>query len=189
MATASTTQRRINTLQVVSTHPTLSTVQTLRDQLQALILTRAVQQNKAVGHLDSHILNTNIITILAHTVKGVLGILDHTLTTVKVVMQCLQIPPTLLVSLFTRAPRVMDGRTLVRMPPLHSSSGNQASSLHKTTMGTLYAQLTLQHGLGLGVGPHHLISPRTNSTSVLHQWGPNPDHPLPQINLTESLLK
>lgn len=65
-----TAQRRVNIQQVVSTHPTLSTVLTLRDLLQVLILTRAVQQSRAVGHLGSHTLNTNIITILVLIVKG-----------------------------------------------------------------------------------------------------------------------
>lgn len=65
-----TAQRRISIQQVVSTHPTLSTVPTLRDRLQVLILTRAVQRSRAVGRLGSHTLNTSIITILVHTVKG-----------------------------------------------------------------------------------------------------------------------
>lgn len=66
----STAQRRVSIQQVVSTHPTLSTVLTLRDQLQVLILTRAVQLSRAVGRPASHTLSTNIITILVHTVKG-----------------------------------------------------------------------------------------------------------------------
>lgn len=67
---ASTAQRRINIQQVVSTHPTLSTVQTLRGLLQVLILTRVAQRTRAMGHLGSRILSTNIITTLVHTVKG-----------------------------------------------------------------------------------------------------------------------
>ena len=70
MAMVYTAQCRVNIQQVVSTHPTLSTVLTLGDRHQALILTRAVQRSRAVGRLASHTLNTNIITILAHTVKG-----------------------------------------------------------------------------------------------------------------------
>lgn len=70
MAKVSTAQRRVNIQQVVSTHPTLSTVLTLRDRLQVIIPTRAAQQSRAVGHPGSHTLSTNIITILVHTVKG-----------------------------------------------------------------------------------------------------------------------
>ena len=71
MATVSTAQRRINTQQVVSTHPTRSTALTLRDRLQARILTRAAQLSRAAGRLGSRTLNIsiNIITILVHTVK------------------------------------------------------------------------------------------------------------------------
>lgn len=71
MATASTAQRRVNIQQVVSTHPTRSTVLTLRDRLQVRILTRAAQLSRAAGRLDSRTLNINIntITILVHTVK------------------------------------------------------------------------------------------------------------------------
>lgn len=71
MATASTAQRRVNIQQVVSTHPTHSTVLTLRDRLQVRILTRAAQLSRAAGRLDSRTLNINIntITILVHTVK------------------------------------------------------------------------------------------------------------------------
>lgn len=66
MAMLSTALHRVNIQQVVSILPTLSTVLTLRDR----ILIRAVQQSRAVGHLDSHTLSTNITTILLHTVKG-----------------------------------------------------------------------------------------------------------------------
>lgn len=185
-----TAKHRISTQQVVSTRPTLSTALTHRDHPQVLTRTRAVQPSRAVGRLGSRTLNTNITTTLVHIVKGVLGtLLDRTLTTVKVAMLCLQTHPTLLVSLFTRALRVMDGRTLVLMHPPHSSSGSQASSLHKTIMEPPYARPTLQHGLGLGVELRHPINPRINSTNVPHQWGPNQDHPHPQINPTESLLK
>lgn len=69
MAMVSTAQRRVNIQQVVSTHPTLSTVPTPRGRLQVLILTRAVPGSRAVGRLGSHTLSTNIITILV-TVKG-----------------------------------------------------------------------------------------------------------------------
>lgn len=62
----STVPYRARIQQAVSTHPILSTVLTLRD----LILVRAVQQSRAVGHLDSHTLSINIITILVHIVKG-----------------------------------------------------------------------------------------------------------------------
>lgn len=68
MATVSTPQRKVNIQQAVSTHPTLSTVLTLRDRLQVLILTRVVLRSRAAGRLGSHTLN--IITILIHTVKG-----------------------------------------------------------------------------------------------------------------------
>lgn len=174
-----TAQRRVNIQQVVSTHPTLSTVLTLRDLLQVLILTRAVQQSRAVGHLGSHTLNTNIITILVLIVKGVLDILlDRILTTVKVDMQCLPTPRTPLASLSTQAPRPMHGHTLVHMPP-HSSNGSQASSLHKTTTEILPVLCILQHGQGLEQVLHHLTSPRTNSTNVPHKWDLNPGQPHP----------
>lgn len=65
-----TAQGRVSIQQVVSTHPTLSTVLTLRDELQLPILTRAVLQSRAVGHLDNHTTSTSIIAILVHTVKG-----------------------------------------------------------------------------------------------------------------------
>lgn len=189
MATVSTAQRRVNIQQVVSTHPILSTVLTLRDRLQVLMLTRAVRRSRAVGHLGSHTLNTNIITILVHTVKGGLDILlDHTLTTVKVAMQCLQTPHTPLVSLSTQAPRLMRGRTLVRTPP-HSSNGSQASSLHKTTMEILSVPHTLQHGQGPELELHHLTNPRTNRTNVPHKWDLNPGQPHLRFPPMESLLK
>lgn len=70
MAMVSTAQHRVSIQQVVSTHPTLSTVLTPRGQGQVLILIRAVQQSRAVGRLVSHTLSTNITTILVHTVKG-----------------------------------------------------------------------------------------------------------------------
>lgn len=189
MATESTLHHRVNIQQVVSTHPTLSTVLTLKDLLQVLILTRAVQQSRAVGHLASHTLNTNIITILVHTVKGVLDmLLDRTLTTAKVGTRCLQIPHTRLASLFTTALRPMPGRTLVHMRP-HSSNGSQASSLHKITMEILSVQRILQHGQELELVPRHLTSPRTNSTNVPHRWDLNPGQRHPRIPPTESLLK
>lgn len=62
----STALHRVNIQQVVSTHPTLSTVLNLRDHIQI----KAVQRSRAVGHLGSHTLSTNIITILVPTVKG-----------------------------------------------------------------------------------------------------------------------
>lgn len=190
MATVCTAQRRISIRQVVSTHPTLSTVLTPKDRVQVLILIRAVQQSRAVGRLGSHTLNTNTITILVHTVKGVLDILlDHILTTMKAVIQCLQTPRTPLASLSTQAPRQMGGRTLVRMPPHHSSNGSQASSLHKTTMEIRSVQRTLQHGLGLELVLHHLTNQRTNCTNVLRKWDRNPGHPHPRTPPTESLLK
>lgn len=68
-----TAQGRVSIQQVVSTHPTLSTVLTLRDELQVPILTRAVLQSRAVGNLDNldnHTISTSIIAILVHTVKG-----------------------------------------------------------------------------------------------------------------------
>lgn len=65
-----TAQGRVSIQQVVSTHPTLSTVLTLRDELQVPILTRAVLQSRAVGHLDNHTISTSIIPILVPTVKG-----------------------------------------------------------------------------------------------------------------------
>lgn len=70
MAMVSTANLRVSIQQVASTHPTLSTVLTLKDQLQVLIPARAVQLSRAVGHLGSHILSTNITTILDRTVKG-----------------------------------------------------------------------------------------------------------------------
>lgn len=73
----STVQHRVSIQQVVSTHPTLSTVLTLKDRLRVLILTKAAMQSKAVGLLDSLILNTNIITILGHTAKGLVHLSAH----------------------------------------------------------------------------------------------------------------
>lgn len=72
MAMVSTTHRRVNIPQVVSTHPTRSTVPTLRDRLRVLIPTRAVQLSRTAGRPGSHTLSTstNIITILVHTVKA-----------------------------------------------------------------------------------------------------------------------
>lgn len=228
MAMVSTAQRRVNIQQVVSTHPTLSTVPTPRGRLQVLILTRAVPGSRAVGRLGSHTLSTNIITILV-TVKGwvhlntrhgqmsgivvakcnitidwlwlwyttqsdinnkknllvlflfifgntiytcpasALRVLDiplgRTLTTAKVVMQCLQPPRILLASLSTRAPRPMRGRTPVRMPP-HSSSGSQASSLHKTTTEILSVHRILQRGQGLELALHRPTNPRYESAAT-----------------------
>lgn len=66
MATVSTVQHSVSIQQVVSIHPTRSTVLTIRD----LILIRAVQQSKAVVHLGSLILSISIITTLGHTVRG-----------------------------------------------------------------------------------------------------------------------
>lgn len=192
MAMVSTAQHRVNIQQVVSTRPTLSTVPTLRDQLQVLTPTRAVQQSRAVGRLGSRTPSTNITnitTILDHTVKGVLDILlDHTLTTVKVVMQCLQTPHTLLASLFTLAPRPRLGHTLVHIHP-HSSSGSLASSLHKTTMEILSVHHIPQRGQGLELVLHHLTNPRTNSTNVPHKWDSNPGQPRPRIPPTENPQK
>lgn len=68
MAMVSTANHRVNIQQVVSTHPTRSTVLILTEWLRVLIPTRAVQQSRAVGRLGNHTLNT--ITILDHTVKG-----------------------------------------------------------------------------------------------------------------------
>lgn len=183
MAMVSTAQRRISIQQVVSTHPILSTVLTLRDRLQVLTLTRAVQQSRAVGRLGSHTLNIsiniNIIIILVHTVKEVLDILlGHTLTTVKVVMQCLQPPHTPRASNCTQTPRPMHGRTLVHMLP-HSSNGSQASSLRKTTTEIMSVHRILQHGQGLELVHHHLTNPRTNSTNVPRKWDQNPGQPNP----------
>lgn len=190
MATVCTAQRRVSIQQVVSTHPTRSTVLTLKDRVQVLILTRVVPQSRAVGHLGSHTPNTNIIIILVLTVKGVLDILlVHILITMKVVIRCLQTLHTPLPSLFIQAPRPTGGRTLERMPPRHSSNGSQASSLHKTTMEIQSVQPTLQHGLGLELALHHLTNPRTNSTNVLHKWDLNPGHPRPRTPPMESLLK
>lgn len=179
MAMVSTAQRRVSIQQVVSIPPTLSTVPTLRDQLQVLILTRSVQRSRAAGRLDSHTLNTNIITILVHTVKGLLDILlGRTLTTVKVVMQCLRTPHTLLASLSTKTPRPMGGRTLVRTPP-HSSNGSQASSLSKATTEILSVHRILQRGRGPELALHHLTNPRTNSTNAPLKWDLNPGRPHP----------
>lgn len=189
---ASIAQRRVSTQQVVSTRPTLSTAPTLRDQLQVLTLIRDVHLSRAVGHtVGSHTLSTSTITILVHTVKGVQDILvDHTLTTVKVVILCLQTPRTPPASLSTRALRPMHGHTLECMHPPSSSSGSQASSLHRTTMLILSVQRTLQHGPGLVLVLHHLINPRqTSSTNVCHRWDLNLDHPHLQIPQVESLLK
>lgn len=174
MAMVSTAQRRTNTRLVVSTRPTRFTVLTLRDRLQGRTPTRHVLPSRAVGRLGSPTPNTSIITILVHTVKGVLDILlGHTLTTVKEVMQCPQTPRTPLASPSTLAPSLMDGRTLERMPP-HSSNGSQASSLHKTTTAILSVRPTLQHGPGLELELHHLTNPRTSSTNVPHKWDLNP---------------
>lgn len=73
----STVQHKVSIQQVVSTHPTRSTVLTLRDLLQVLILARAAQQSRAVGHLDSLTLSTNISTILGHTAKGLVHLNHH----------------------------------------------------------------------------------------------------------------
>lgn len=179
MAMVSTAQRRVHIQQVVSTRPTLSTVPTVRDRPRVLILTRAVLRSRAAGRLDSHTLNTSTITTLVHTVKGVLDILlGRTLTTVKVVMLCLQTPHTPPTRLFTQTLRPMVGRTLVRMPP-HSSNGRQASSLHKTTTEILSVHRILQHGPGLEVVLLHHTNPRSNSTNVLHKWDLNPGQPHP----------
>lgn len=72
MAMVSTAQRKANIQRVVSTHPTLSTVLTLRERLLVLILTqtRAAQWSRAVGHQGSRTLSTNIITTLVHIAKG-----------------------------------------------------------------------------------------------------------------------
>lgn len=190
MAMESTAQHRTNIPQVVSTHPTLSTVLTPRDPRQVLILTRAVQQSKAVDRLGSHTLSINIITILAHTVKGVLVILlDRTLTTAKEGMQCLQILHTRLASLSIQTLRLMHGPTLVHMHP-HNSNGSPASSLHKTTMEIPSVQHILQLGQELELVLRHLISlSRTNSTSVPHRWDQNPGRQHPQIPPMENLLK
>lgn len=189
MAMVSTAQRRVNIQQVASIPPTRSTVLTLRDRLQVLILTRAVQRSRAVGRLDSHTPNISTITILVHTVKGVLDtLLDHILTTVKVDMQCLQTPHTPLGSPSTQAPRRTLGHTLVRMPR-HSSNGSQASSLHRITMEILSVLHTPQHGQGPELALHLRINPRTNSINVPHKWDLNPGRPRPQIPPTESLLK
>ncbi|TNN86452.1 hypothetical protein EYF80_003222 [Liparis tanakae] len=185
MATVSTPHRKVNIQQAVSTHPTLSTALTLRDRLQVLILTRFVLRSRAAGRLGSHTLN--IITILVHTVKGFLDILlGHTLTTVKVVMQCLQPPHTPLASLSTQTLRPMLGGTLVHMHP-HSRNGRQVSSLHKTTTEILSAHHILQHGQGLEVVLLPRTNPRSNSTNVLHKWDLNPGQPHPSI--PPSLLK
>lgn len=190
MAMESTAQHRVNIPPVVSIPPTRSTVLTLRDPLQARILTRAVQQSRAVGRLDSHTLNTNTITILVHTVKGVPGILlDRTLTTAKEAMQCLQTLHTRLASLSIPALRQMRGPTLVHTHP-HSSNGRPASSLHKTTMEIPSVHHILQRGQELEPVLHHLTSPnRTNSTSVLHRWDLNPGRQHPRTLLMENLLK
>lgn len=185
----STVQHRVSIQQVVSTHPTRFTVLTLRDLLQVLILTKAALQSRAVGHLVSLTLNTNISTILGHTAKRVLDILPHrTLTTVRVAMQCLQIPHTQLASPFIPAHRLMHGRTQVHMCP-HSNSGSRASSLHKIIMEILSVQHILQHGQELELVLLHLTSPRTNSTSVPHRWDLNRSQRHPQIPRMESLLK
>lgn len=75
----STVQHRVSIQQVVSTHPTLSTVLTLKDRLRVLILTKAATQSKAVGLLDNLTLNTNtnIITMLGHTAKGLVHLSAH----------------------------------------------------------------------------------------------------------------
>lgn len=67
-----TAQGRVSIQQVVSTHPTLSTVLTL--ELQVPILTRTVLQSRAVGHLDNHTISTSIIATLVHTVKGLVHV-------------------------------------------------------------------------------------------------------------------
>lgn len=168
----STVQHRVSIQQVVSTHPTLSTVLTLKDRLRVLILTKAATQSKAVGLLDNLTLNTNIITMLGHTAKGVLDILDRTLTTARVAMHCLQIPHTQLASHFIPASRLMHGHILVHMYP-HSSHGRRDNSLHKTIMGIQSVHHILQRGQELEQVLLHLTSPRTNSTNVPHRWDLN----------------
>lgn len=96
-------------------------------------------------------------------------LLDRTPTTVKVVMQCPQTPHTPLASLSTRAPRLRPGHTLGPMPP-HSSSGSQASSLHKIPTEILSARHTLQRGLGLELVLHHHTNPRYDSTAGIKVW-------------------
>ena len=93
-------------------------------------------------------------------------LLDHTLTTVKVVMQCLQIPHTPLASLSILVPRLRLGDTLVHMHP-HSSNGSPASSLHRTIMEIILSvQHIHQRGQGLELVLHHLINPRCESAAV-----------------------
>lgn len=180
-----TAQHRVNIQQVVSTHPTLSTAQTLSD----LILTRAVQASSAVGRLGSLMLSTNITTIQVHTVQGLLHILlVHTLIIAKVVTQWLQIPHTPLGSHSIPVPRLMYGLTLVHMHP-HSNSGSQASNLHKTTMGILFVQPILLHGQELELVLHHPTNLRTNSTNVPHKWDLNPGQLHLQIPPVENLQK
>lgn len=190
MATESTARHRVSIPPVVSIPPTRSTVLTLRDPLRARILTRAVQQSRAVGRLGSRTLNTNTITILVRTVKGVPGILlDRTLTTAKEGMRCLQMLHTRLASLSIPALRQMHGLTLVHTHP-HSSSGRPASSLHKTTTEIPSVHHILQRGQELELVLPHLTSPnRTNSTSVPHRWDLNPGRQHPRIPPMESLLK
>ncbi|AWP06770.1 Hypothetical protein SMAX5B_010972 [Scophthalmus maximus] len=189
MVMVSTAQRRVNIRQAVSTHPTLSTVLTLRDQLQVPILTRAVRWSRAAARLGSPTLNTNIITILVHTVKGHLDILlEHTPTILKGVMQCLQTPHTPLASPTTPVLRLKRGHTLVRMQ-LPSSSGSPASSLHKTTTEILSVHRILQHGQGLELALRHRTNPRTNSTNVPHRWDLNPGRTRPQIPPMGSLQR
>lgn len=169
-ATVYTAHLRRN-IQVVFTLLILSTVLTLKDQPQVPILTRDVLQNKAVGPLDSHILST-IITILDHTVKGVQDILQElTLTTMKVVTQCLQTLHILPASLFIPAHRLKLGHTLVHIL-LHNSNGLQSNRLHKTITEILFVHHIPRHGQGLARVHHHHTSLRT--TNVHHKLDQNP---------------
>ncbi|CAB1428550.1 unnamed protein product [Pleuronectes platessa] len=140
---------------------------------------RAVQPSRAVGRLGSHTLNTNLITILVHTVKGHLDILlDRTLTILKVDMQCLQTPHIPPASLSIPVLRLKHGDTLVRMDT-RSRNGSQASSLHKTPTEVMSVLHILQHGRGLEQALRHHTNPRTNCTSGLHKWDLNPGQPHP----------
>lgn len=180
MAMVSTAHLR-HSIQVVSTHPILSIVLTLKDLRQDPIQIQGVLQNRTAVPLDNHIPSTSILITQGHIVKGVQDILqEHILTTVKVATQCLQTLHIPLVSPFT-ALLLRLGHTLVHTP-LHSSNGLQVNSPHKILMAILYVQLILLHGQGQALVPHHHTSPRSSVHHLLDQ-NPRPQQILPMENL------
>lgn len=94
----------------------------------------------------------------------VLAILQvHTLTTAKVLMECLQILPIPRVQPSTLAPKLRRGLTLGLTLPLSSNSGRLASSHRLTTTATPSDRRTLRPGLGPALELRRHTNPRWES--------------------------